>query len=106
MQKDISLDTIHSINELFRQLFNLFPSTYSIIKTQDNLDDAKRSWLKAFIHEGLLTEDETLFFCIIKKAVQKLYSLNQPFMPSCGQFINICFECKKEIANEFNNPKL
>lgn len=106
MNLDLSSNVIQIINLLFKEFFNLFPSTYSIIKYQDNLDDAKKSWVKAFIKEGLLTHDEVVFICIIKRAVEKLYSLDQPFMPSCGQFINICFDCKKELENDFNNPTM
>jgi hypothetical protein len=87
-----------NINELFYRIFSLFPSTYALLKTKEDLDEAKRQWACALVesHTITLCEDklDTLSFNI---GMDALKFLDQPFMPSCGQFIALC---KKEDFSE------
>lgn len=79
------------MNELFKELFGLFPSSYGLFKNQENLDNTKINWLKAFKDHDLFQIAEEPNMIIFKECIKHCQTLDQPFMPSCGQFIAIYY---------------
>jgi hypothetical protein len=78
-------------NRVFKTLLGAFPSIRVAIKTQEDLNNMKCIWHKAFIENGLFTNDgieEDLF----SRGIKKTRCLNQSFAPSCGEFIALCKE--------------
>lgn len=81
------------INTIFNECFSLFPSTYAIIKKTEELNQIKHSWWQA-LEEAELIKSEFDFVDKQKiwRGLSRMRLLNQPFMPSCGQFIALCLE--------------
>lgn len=76
---------------LFENIFGLFPSSYSILKDEESINLCKKTWLFAFKSSWLLDENNNYDIELLMRAVSLLSDLNQPFMPSCGQFIYLYF---------------
>ncbi len=84
-------DAVGAINYLFKGFYALFPSTGSIIKTQIDLDDTKRWWLWAFKQAEIIDKKGAMNYSLFSEGLYTLPFLNQSFMPSCGEFITLCF---------------
>jgi hypothetical protein len=82
--------TIELINELFQLFFGVFPSTFSILKNIEDINNAKYFWAKGLFTIGKIDEKGDIDLEFIQRGVNKIYKLNQTFMPSLGEFINLC----------------
>lgn len=89
---NITDEHVEMMNDLFIKFFGLFPSCFALFKSQEDVGVAKRAWVKAFFDAGIMgvTKEETI--CFFRKGILATQYLNQPFMPSCGQFIALCKE--------------
>lgn len=84
MPKTLPPGTIDVVNALFKELQAVFPAWKQAWPTDDALDSAKRSWIKAFIVEGITQLEQIRF------GVERCRSLGTDFMPSVGRFIKLC----------------
>jgi hypothetical protein len=84
MPKTLPPGTIDVVNALFKELQAIFPAWKQAWPTDDALDSAKRSWIKAFIVEGITQLEQIRF------GVERCRSLGTDFMPSVGKFIKLC----------------
>jgi hypothetical protein len=84
MPKTLPPGTIDVVNALFKELQAIFPAWKQAWPTDDALDSAKRSWIKAFIVEGITQLEQIRF------GVERCRSLGTDFMPSVGRFIKLC----------------
>lgn len=84
MPKTLPPGTIDVVNALFKELQAIFPAWKQAWPTDDALDSAKRSWIKAFIVEGITQLEQIRF------GVERCRSLGTDFMPSVGRFISLC----------------
>jgi hypothetical protein len=84
MPKTLPPGTIDVVNALFKELHAIFPAWKQAWPTDDALDSAKRSWIKAFIVEGITQLEQIRF------GVERCRSLGTDFMPSVGRFIKLC----------------
>ncbi|HIC0448647.1 TPA: replication protein P [Escherichia coli] len=73
-------------NELFRQLRATFPAAMANLKTQDDLNDFRRTWVLAFHENGINTLEQ------VAAGMRVARSSDKPFLPSPGQFISWCRE--------------
>lgn len=85
-EKDLRI----ALNKIFSQFFGLFPSCYSVFHSQEEVDHSKKAWCHAFIEANLMMENGWVDKEKINKGLKCLPYLNQQFMPSAGQFINLC----------------
>lgn len=90
--KDIETETGLLINQLFIRLCALFPAFKQAWPNQEVYNCAKRMWTAAFIESGLNNWQE------IEKGLLKFSLLTNPFVPTAGQFIQMC-------KNEITPPK-
>jgi hypothetical protein len=77
------------INDLFVVFQSIFPAFKQAWPTQSEFENSKREWIKAFKLVNLC-DLET-----IKIGVNKFRLLENPFVPSPGQFIAMC---KPEVS--------
>ncbi len=84
------------INEIFSVMFGLFPSSISILSTEEVLNNCKREWWKGFMKRGIVDKNGDLDLVFIKRGVNKLYFLKQPFIPSFGEFFELCNDYSTE----------
>jgi hypothetical protein len=83
-------ESIKVINDLFENMMGLFPSSYTFIKCQDDLDNIKVQWYRAFKQKGLINNERAIDKVKLAKGMSALLDWQQPFMPSCPQFIEHC----------------
>lgn len=72
------------VNKLFLSFQAIFPAFKQAWPTQAELDNSKREWVKAFKQAGLNDVE------VIKRGLAKYRLLENPFVPSPGQFIAMC----------------
>lgn len=84
MPKTLPPGTVDVVNALFKELQAIFPAWKQAWPTDDALDSAKRSWVKAFLVEGINQLEQIRF------GVERCRSLGTDFMPSVGRFIKLC----------------
>lgn len=72
------------VNKLFVTFQHIFPAFRHSWPTDAEFEGAKREWMKAF-KQADLTDIE-----LIKRGVDKFRILPNPFVPSPGQFIEMC----------------
>src|SRR6185503_2693518 len=82
--EDISQQTAHVVNLLFRELKAIFPAFRQAWPTEEEFNRAKINWIKAFKASGL-TKIEQLKF-----GVEKCRLSGNSFAPSVGEFISWC----------------
>lgn len=82
-------DDYQLVNELFKTIIGFFPAFKQAWPADAEFEQAKREWMKAFKQVGLNDMDD------IKRGVDKFRILANPFVPSPGQFIEMC---KKEVS--------
>jgi hypothetical protein len=68
-------------NDLFRQLRATFPAITAHIKTQDDLNDFRRTWMMAFAENGINTIAQ------VNAGMQLARQQATPWVPSPGQFV-------------------
>ena len=81
-----------AVDVIFDHFYGLFPSTYSIFKTEEALECAKFSWEIAFKLSGIANQIGKIDIDLLYRGFSLLGCLNQKFMPSCGQFIDLCIK--------------
>ncbi len=72
------------INMLFRTLTSIFPAFRQAWPSEPDFQDAKKEWLKAFIQADITDVYQ------IKEGVNAFRLMQNPFVPSPGQFIALC----------------
>jgi hypothetical protein len=82
--KTLPPGTIDVVNALFKELQAIFPAWKQAWPTDDALNTAKRSWVKAFIVEGISQLEQIRF------GIERCRSLGTDFAPSVGKFIKLC----------------
>lgn len=85
----ISINTENSFNDFFDDLLCLFPASYILIKNEKKLDLIKKNWLYALYNHKLFKTCDGLNADLLHRCLINLQLLNQQFIPSCGQFIEI-----------------
>lgn len=84
------------VNKLFVTFQSIFPAFRHAWPQEADFDNAKREWMKAF-KQGKISDVE-----IIKRGVNRYRLLPSPFVPSPGQFIEMC----KPSPDEFGLKSL
>ena len=82
--KTLPPGTIDVVNALFKEMQAIFPAWKQAWPTDAALNSAKRSWVKAFIVEGIGQLEQIRF------GIERCRSLGTDFMPSVGKFIKLC----------------
>jgi hypothetical protein len=82
--KTLPPGTVDVVNALFKELQAIFPAWKQAWPTDDALNSAKRSWVKAFLVEGINQLEQIRF------GVERCRSLGTDFMPSVGKFVKLC----------------
>ena len=72
------------VNLLFRELQAIFPAWRQAWPDDDTLRAAKRSWVKAFMSQGIDRIGQ------IRHGIEQCRTLTTAFAPSVGQFISMC----------------
>jgi hypothetical protein len=76
--------TAEVVNTLFRELQAIFPAWKQAWPDAATLASAKRSWIKAFMAEGITQLEQ------IRYGIQNCRRLGGDFAPSVGKFIKWC----------------
>lgn len=76
--------TTEVVNALFKELKAIFPAWRQAWPDDETLDAAKRSWIKAFMAEGIHQIEQ------IRYGIQNCRKLGGDFAPSVGKFIKWC----------------
>ncbi|MDH0640639.1 replication protein P [Pseudomonas sp. GD03860] len=76
--------SVEVVNALFKELQAIFPAWKQAWPDTESLRTAKRSWIKAFIAEGINQLEQIRF------GVERCRSLGTDFAPSVGKFIQLC----------------
>lgn len=79
-------------NDLFRQLRATFPALSTHVKTQDDLDEFRRTWMLAFAENGITTMAQ------VNAGMQIARQQETPWIPSQGQFVAWCREGSLWVA--------
>ncbi|MFB5948401.1 replication protein P [Klebsiella pasteurii] len=79
-------------NDLFRQLRATFPAITAHIKTQDDLNEFRRTWMMAFAENDITTIAQ------VNAGMQLARQQETPWVPSPGQFVAWCREGHLRIA--------
>jgi hypothetical protein len=93
------------IDKLFDTLFALYPSSYYFYIPFVDIHEVKRIWAQAFLLDGIINKQGMIDEQSIERGIKKIYGFEQPYMPSCGQFINFCRDENswyKNITDTFN----
>jgi hypothetical protein len=72
------------VDQLFNQLSSVFPAWQHNWKTDKDLNDAKKEWVKALSESSVNTIDQ------IKTGMTKARKSDSDFLPSPGKFIGWC----------------
>lgn len=80
----IDADTMEVVDKLFNDLIAVFPAFKQAWPTTDVMDTAKRIWTLAFMTEGFNDLE------VIKRGIVEYSLLKNPFIPTAGQFIELC----------------
>lgn len=82
--RQIDEGTAAVVNALFRELQAIFPAWKQAWPGDDALKNAKRSWIKAFMSQGITQIEQ------IRHGIEACRALTRPFAPSAGEFIAMC----------------
>ena len=91
----ISQHAAQVVNDVFAELQVVFPAWQFAFPTPATLTQAKKSWSKAFIEQGIITKAQ------LDMGFVKARQWGKPFLPSIGQF---CDWCKPTLA-DFGLPE-
>ena len=89
---EISEETAHVVNLLFRELKAIFPAFRQAWPTDDDFNRAKLNWVKAFKSAGINKIEK------LKLGVEKCRMSESPFAPSVGRFISWCNPSAEDIG--------
>lgn len=84
ISKQLPPGTVEVVNSLFKELQAIFPAWKQAWPTDEALGAAKRSWVKAFIAEGINQIEQ------IRIGVKRCRALGTDFAPSVGKFLKLC----------------
>lgn len=87
MSKDYDEITINIVNQLFENLFSVCKAWKVALGDEQAVGDCKRQWLSTF-KENNITSIER-----IKKGMVKVRARKLPFLPSPGEFLEMCTPC-------------
>ena len=82
--RQIDAGTAAVINKLFVELQAIFPAWKQAWPNDEALKNAKRSWIKAFMSQGITQIEQ------IRHGIEGCRALTRPFAPSAGEFIAMC----------------
>ena len=91
----ISQHAAQVVNDVFAELQVVFPAWKFAFPTPATVTQAKKSWSKAFIEQGIITRAQ------LDIGFVKARQWGKPFLPSIGQF---CDWCKPTLA-DFGLPE-
>ena len=91
----ISQHVAQVVNDVFAELQVVFPAWKFAFPTPATITQAKKSWTKAFIEQGITTKAQ------LELGFVKARQWGKPFLPSIGQF---CEWCKPTLA-DFGLPE-
>ena len=91
----ISRHAAQVVNDVFAELQVVFPAWKFAFPTPATVTQAKKSWSKAFIEQGIITKAQ------LDVGFVKARQWGKPFLPSIGQF---CDWCKPTLA-DFGLPE-
>ncbi|NWA25490.1 Replication protein P [Pseudomonas gingeri] len=80
----IDTATAEVVNTLFRELKSIFPAWRQAWPDTKSEDDAKRSWVKGLMAEGISHLEQIRF------GVVNCRKLGTDFIPSIGKFVKMC----------------
>ncbi|PMH45967.1 hypothetical protein BCU68_09230 [Vibrio sp. 10N.286.49.B3] len=80
------------VNQLFAQLQGLYPAWRQAFATTEEMNNAKRAWVKAFIERGITRIEQ------IQLGLSAARHDTNSFIPSAGQFCNWCLEIDMDAA--------
>jgi hypothetical protein len=80
----IDTGTTDVVNSLFKELQAIFPAWRQAWPDDEALKAAKRSWIKAFMAQGINQLGQ------IRYGIENCRKLQKPFAPSVGEFIAMC----------------
>jgi hypothetical protein len=80
----IDTGTASVVNLLFKELQAIFPAWKQAWPDDETLKAAKRSWIKAFMAQGIQRIEQ------IRYGIENCRALRNPFAPSVGEFIAMC----------------
>lgn len=81
---DSGEDVAGFVNGVFKQLKSIFPAWGNAWKTDDELDTAKKVWVRSFIENGITSKRQ------VSLGLKNCRSLKTDFVPSVGKFIDLC----------------
>jgi len=84
--------TAEVINWLFKELRSNFPAFQYAWPTENDLRQAKKTWLKAFVPAGINSIEQ------LQYGLNKCYLMEKPFVPSPGEFIKWCQPTPKDLG--------
>ena len=92
--KFISVETAKIVNDLFVELQAIFPAWRYSFPSNEALNSAKKNWIKAFMDEGINSENQ------IKLGLRKARASQDAYWPNVGKFVAWC----KPTAEYFGLP--
>lgn len=84
LPKTLPPGTVEVVNALFKELQAVFPAWKQAWPTDEALNTAKRSWVKAFLVEGITRIEQ------VRYGIERCRGLGTDFAPSVGKFIKLC----------------
>lgn len=76
--------TARVVNSLFKELKSIFPAWKQAWPLDEDLKNAKKSWIKAFMAAGISNLNQIRF------GIESCRALGSDFIPSVGKFIQMC----------------
>lgn len=90
MSNEFNEETAKELNYLFSLMLGFFPSTKMTINCSEDFDFMKKRWAIGLKLAGIIDENglnKDLFYT----GINALAFFNNQYMPSLGQFVNMCF---------------
>lgn len=83
-QPDVDSHAAAVVNALFKELQAIFPAWRQAWPDDATLKAAKRSWIKAFMAQGIRRIEQ------VRYGVENCRRLQTPFVPCVGEFVSLC----------------
>lgn len=84
LQNNINPMVKSIVDSVFHELTSIFPAWKYNWKDQDQINDVKKTWVKAFFENNITSIYQ------IKLGLAKARKVESDFLPSCGKFISWC----------------
>ncbi|CAI8789319.1 Replication protein P [Pseudomonas sp. IT-P253] len=88
----IDTGTADVVNSLFKELKAIFPAWKQAWPLDDDLKTAKRSWIKAFVAQGITRIEQ------IRYGIENCRKLGTDFIPSVGKFVAMCQPSPEDLG--------